>query len=520
MNENSLLALLARLCGDISINDNQDTNAILELQQAVASAIINEPALSFSNSFQFEQLDNFSTHHLDTTDLQHLNNVLQGVQENQHLIDTAVRVFRRRVPFISSQLRDSVPEWARGAHIAKTLGPFIGRDGIKYWFDLYRIIPVVQVWLQGAAQPFILLPLEVGNLINIIGPQTYNIPKGSVWIHADLFATTAPDNLFCGLTVAGGTLKFTGPLSVNASNQLIVPNGMEAAVNLNLDQKVITDVSPDDNGIDIKEATIELPKNLNFTLNHTGQSLEAGAASWNLYGQPINFVFDNTRPMRWSPEINRILLPYKADVTELDILQCKSPVCTISGKAPIIESLWGLSAAAININAPLQADGTGAMAVVILQGIEASWMGLKDANLFEKSSAQLKNALVMLMPGRINIATLFAYNPGGKQRYNCWQQTTNGVENPVQYIDLQYTKQFFFFYDSLQKGTESVAAQANCFNSIDKPIQVNGIPFKVESLQTIFTLSISKDLRIVILYDDDIIKDNFFKTRCSSCCYF
>ena len=512
MNENSLLALLARLCGDISINDNQDTNAIMELQQAVASAIINEPGLSFSNSFQFEQLDNFSTHHLDTADLQHLNNVLQGVQENQQLIDTTIRVFRRRVPFVSSQLRDSVPEWARGAQISKTLGPFTGRDGIKYWFDLYRIIPVVQVWLQGAAQPFILLPLEVGNLLNIRGPQTYNIPKGSVWIHADLFSTTAPDNLFCGLTVAGGTLKFTGPLSVNASNQLIVPNGMEAAVNLNLEQKVITDVSPDDNGIDIKEATIELPKTLNFTLNHTGQSLEAAAASWNLYGQAINFVFDNTRPMRWSPEINRILLPYKADVTELDVLQCKSAVCTVSGKAPIVESLWGLSAAVININAPLQADGTGAMAVVILQGIEASWMGLKDANLFEKSSAQLKNALVMLMPGRINIATLFASNPGGKQRYNCWQQTITGIEKPMQYIDLQYTKQFFFFYDSLQKGTESVAAQANCFNSIDKPVQVNGVPFKVESLQTIFTLSVSKDLQIVFLYDDDIIKDNFLKT--------
>ena len=118
MNENSLLALLAKLCGDIGINDNQDAGAILELQQAVASAIINEPALSFSNSFQFEQLDHFSTHHLDTANLEQLNNVLQRVQENQQLIDTSIRIFRRRVPFVSSQLRDSVPEWARGAQIA------------------------------------------------------------------------------------------------------------------------------------------------------------------------------------------------------------------------------------------------------------------------------------------------------------------------------------------------------------------------------------------------------------------
>ena len=511
MNENSLLALLARLCGDITVNNNTDPNALLQLQQAVASAIISQPVLNTPALFQFEEIENFSTHHLAAEDLQHLNNVLQRVQETQQTIDTSIRVFRRQVPFISSQVIGSVPEWGRGASVINTFGPFINRDGRRFWFDFYRIIPVVQVWLQGAAQPFMLLPLEVNNRINILGSRSYKIPKGSVWIHADVFATDAPGNLFCGLTVADGILSFTGPLTIGEGNKLVVPNGMEAAVHLNLDQKIVTDISPDDNGIDIKEATIELPKTLNFTINNTGQSLEAGSASWNLYGQAINFAFDNTKPMRWSPEINRILLPYKADVTEMDVLQCKSPVCNVSGKAPIFESLWALSAAAININAPLQADGTGAMANVILQGLEASWQGLKDANLFEKTSAKLLNALVMLMPGRINIATLFASNPAGKQRYNLWQETLNGIEKPVQYIDLFYTKQFFFFYDSLQKGTESVAAQANCIASVDKPVQASGLPFKVESLQTIFTLSISKDLQIAMLYDDDIIRDNFIK---------
>ena len=512
MNENSLLAILARLCGDITTTENQDINAVLQLQQAVASAIINEPALSFLSPFQFEQVDNFTTHHLGVDDLQHLTNVLQDVQENQQVIDSTVRIFRRQVPFISSQVAGSVPLWGRGASIINTLGPFINRDGRRFWFDIYRVIPVVQVWLQGAAQPFMLLPLEVRNLLLIRGPLSYNIPKGSVWLHADLFATTAPDNLFCGLTIAGGTLNLTGPVTVNAANQLIIPNGVEAAVHLNLEQKISTAISPDDNGIDCSEATIELPKIFNFSINHTGKSMEAGPASWNLYGQAVNFVFDNTKPMRWSPEINRIVIPYKADVTEMEVLQCKSPVCGVSGKAAIFESLWGLNAAVINISAPLQADGTGAMGMVILQGIEVSWLGLKDTNLFEKSFTQLKNALVMLMPGRINIATLFASNINGRQRYNCWQETVNGLEKPMQYIDLQYTNQFFFFYDSLQKGTETVAAQANCFNSIDKPVQVNGIPFKVESLQTIFTLSISKELQMVLLYDDNIIKDNFLKT--------
>lgn len=512
MNENSLLALLAKLCGDITLNNNPDTQAVIELQQALAAAIINDPGLQAAGSFQFEELNNFSTQHLDTTDLQHLNNVIQKVQEEQLPIDNTIRIFRRRVPFRTSQVRESIPDWARGAEVINTLGPFIGNNGIKYWFDLYRIIPVVQVWLAGAPQPFMLLPLEVRNIVNIIGPRSYRIPKGSVWIHADLFAATSPDNLYCGLTAAGGTLTLNGPVSVNNNNQLIIPNGIEAAVTLNLEQKVVTDISPDDSGIDIKEASITLPKTLSFTINHTGKSVTATEASWTLYGQTINFTFDNTLPMQWHPMLNRILIPYKADVAEFEVQQCKSSVCSFNGKGAISNSQWALSAAAINIAAPLQADGTGALAIGVVDGLEASWMGLKDANLFEKSYTQLLNTMVMLMPGRLNIATLFASNPTGRQRYNLWKETVNGIEKPLQYIDLEYTKQFFFFYDSLQKGTESVAVQANCKSFTDKPVQVNGLPFKVESLQTIYTLSISKDLQIAFLYDDDIIRDNFLKT--------
>jgi hypothetical protein len=337
----------------------------------------------------------------------------------------------------------------------ETIGPFLNKDGRRFWFDFYRVIPVVQVWLQGASNPFLLLPLEINNRLNIIGPTRYKIPKGSVWINADLFASASPDNLYCGLTVKDGDINFTAPLSITADNKLIVPVGMEASVTLALEHKRITDESPDDNGIDAKQASIKLPRTFSFSINHTGKAITAVDSKWNLYGQAINFSFDNTKPMRWVPELNRIAIPYKTDVTELEIAQCNSPVCTISGKAPVADAAWVLSATAININAPLEADGIGAMAVGVVEGLEVSWLGLKDTNLFEKGIAQLKNAMVMLMPGRINIATLFASAPTGKQRYNLWQEpAVDGVEMPVQYIDLFYTKQFFFFYDSLQKKAQ------------------------------------------------------------------
>ncbi len=508
-----MLALLAKLCGDITVANNSDANQVFKLQEAMASAIINDPSLQIATLFQFEETENFSTQHLDADDMQHLSGVLQKLQDSPEAIDPTIRVFRREVPFVSSQLRGSVPAWGRGGRIVETIGPIFNRDGRRFWFDLYRVIPIVQVWLQGAARPFILLPLEVSDRITAVPPRKYKIPKGSVWINADLFAPPSPDNLYCGLTVAGGELNLTTPLSITADNKLVLPVGMAASVTLNLEQKEITDVSPDDHGIDAKETSIELPTTLSFTINHTGKSITAVGAKWNVYGQPINFTFNNAAPMRWVPELNRVAIPYKTDATELEIRQCKSPVCTISGKAKIADAAWVLSAAAININAPVQADGIGAMAVGVLDGLEVSWLGLKDANLFEKSFTTLKNAMVMVMPGRINIATLFASNTTGRQRYNLWQEPpVEELVKPVQYIDLFYTKQFFFFYDSLQKGTETISAQANCITSVNKPVKVDGNAFKVESLQTVFALSMSKALQIVMLYDDNILADNWSKT--------
>lgn len=512
MKNDQQLALLAKLCGDITLSNNTDANQVLQLQQAVASAIINDPALSSAKPFQFEEVGNYSTQHLDAADLKHLSNVLQQAKDSPQVIDKTIRVFRREVPAISSQLKGSVPDWGRGGKVIDTIGPVFNSDGRRIWFDLYRVIPVVQIWLQGAARPFLLVPLEVSNLVPIRGTNKYKIPKGSVWVHADLFAPPSPDNLYCGLTVLDGEISLSGPLNVSGDNKLVLPVGMQATVKLRLDQQLAKEVSPDDNGIDAKAATIELPKNLSFTISHSGKSITADNAQWNLYGQPVVFTFDKTKPMRWVPELNRIAISYKTDVTALEIKQCKSPVCTVSGKAAIADAAWVLPAAEINIAAPLQADGTGAMAVGVLQGLEVSWIGLKDANLLEKGTAQLKNAMVMLMPGRINISTLFAANPTGRQRYNLWQETVvDGIEKPVQFIDLFYTKQFSFFYDSLQKGIETISTQTNCVTSVNKPVKVNGQAFRAESLQTVFTLAISQATQTVMLYDDDILKDNWSK---------
>ncbi len=509
--ENPLVGTLARLCGDITMAKNRDTAQVLALQQAVASALMGESALSTSGFFQFEQLENFTTRHLETKDLEHLDKVIKDVQETRKAADVNTRVFRREVPFISSQVSGSVPDWARGASISNTIGPVFNREGRRIWFDFYRIIPLVQVSLKGAPMPFLLLPLEVSKMLYQTGQKVYKIPKGSVWIQADKFAVATPDNLYCGLTVANGEINLSAPVNIDGSDKMVIPAGVTATIHLNLEQKVVND-NPDTYGLDVKEATISLPKSMTFTVSSLGAKFkEIGSANWKLYGQEVNFAFEANKPIQWNLFLNRILIPFKADAPKMIVRQCKSTVSPTTGTAAITDSFWGLNAAVIDISAPLEADGTGAMAVMVGEGLRMTWMGLKDVNLFEKSFASLKNALVMFMPGRINIATFFAYNPIGKQRYNLWKETSPEMPDPVQCIDLYYTKQFFLFYDCLLAGIESLVAQANCINNVNKPVQADGLPFKVESLQTVFALSVSKTFKNVMLYDDNIILDNWIK---------
>jgi hypothetical protein len=217
MKENPLLALLAQLCGDITLANNPDANQVFQLQRSLASALINDPTPPVTR-FQFEELENFSTRHLDETDLQHLNNVLQNVKDNPATIDTTIRVFKREVPFISSQVPGSVPDWARGAGISQTAGPFINREGKKVWYDFYKVIPLVQVWMEGAPGPFLLAPIEINSRISILGPRHYKIPKGSAWIQADVFAPDSPDSLYCGLTLKGGSIDLSGPVAIGEDN--------------------------------------------------------------------------------------------------------------------------------------------------------------------------------------------------------------------------------------------------------------------------------------------------------------
>jgi len=506
MNENTTLSQLAQLTGAFVADRNTSPAELDQLRSNVATALLSQQSAEhIRQSFRFETLPDFHTRHLETDDLNHLENLLQSAREN---IGNPIRAFRREVPFISSQVRGSVPDWARGARIFQTIGPLIDNQGRRFWWDFYTIRPGVQLFLQGSTQPAIVLSVEVSWFAFLFQHhQDYDIPQSSIWINARLLSAAAPADQYCGLTVKSGKLHLSQNVSLNNS-RMDVPSGTVITITLNLAQQTDSSISPDTTGADAANSEVVLPANFSFRFSNSGcELLEAGDASWTLYDQPDTFSFIHNQPAFYLPGINRVCIPYQSAEAEFQVRKCQSTVCNLEGTAPVVQSAWSLSCAVLDVNQPLEASGIGAMMIQTESGISAGWMGLKDANLKEKAWANLRKPWILLEPGRIAITEPNAGNTGenaSRQQYKLWKNS-KGLWNT---IDLQYTDSFLFFYNCLQAGNESVLALADCSATVDKPVDVSARPFELKSKQTAFLLSWSMALRLLFLYDDNLLVDN------------
>ena len=487
MNEHPLLAVFAQFTGSFLAANNPSTEELQAFHTNIATALLQQqPIGDLQHTFQFENMQNLSIQHLNDEDLQYLNTVLINAEKEIQTSNT-FRIFRREVPFASSQVKGSVPDWARGAKAEQTLGPFINLHGQQNWFDLYKIFPGVQLFLQGAAQPALILTLKIFRVLAVFQKHTdYPIPASSIWINSHLISPSAPDNQFCGLTIAGGTLHFTNDVLLNANNTMVVLPGTVATITLQLTEQVDVSVSPDNTGIDAKNAVVNLPLTLSFSFSDTGsQILSAGDASLKVYQQQDSLTFNNNTPGFYLPQFNRVCIPYQSSATSFDTANCLSIVCNIKGTASILRSAWSLSCAALDVNNPLEAKGIGAMMIQTDKGLSASWYGLQDMNLKNKEWVNLCSAWILSEPGRISITDLNAGNINAKQEYKLWKNDKDQWNT----IDLQYTDSFLFFYNCLQSGNEAVMALINCTGAIDRPVDVAGKPFAFNSKQTIYLLN-------------------------------
>ncbi len=124
-------------------------------------------------------------------------------------------VSRRTLPVLSTQPANSLPAWASGRAIERTIGPFRDRLGRNVWIDLFRIVRQVRFVRTAGGAPFLTLPLSLSaRAAPLPTPTRYTIPAGSIWIASRQFATGAPASSYTGLKISGGTLELTQPIAI------------------------------------------------------------------------------------------------------------------------------------------------------------------------------------------------------------------------------------------------------------------------------------------------------------------
>src|SRR6185436_3783216 len=138
------------------------------------------------------------------------------------------------------------------------------------------------------------------------------------------------------------------------------------------------------------------------------------------YGSQNKFAWANDQACVYNPALGRLAIPLKCQNPDFEILDCKSPFCTFSGKTSIAQSWWGLPVAKIDVKAPTEADGNGALIALCADGLAARWQKLRGHHLLG-----LRQPFIIGEPGRIGITDLTANAAGATQSFALWQDEVN-----------------------------------------------------------------------------------------------
>ena len=506
--EQALFNLLADLSGHLETTSRHDERAVRSLQEALAQTLSDETITAIKNSsFSIEQSDLFFTDAIAEHEATRLKAL--AARTVKEAGKEKLRVFVRDVPVRSTQIAGSVPLWAGGAAVDKTLGPFLNKDGRKLWFDFYKIEVLVALYIAGQADPAILFDVSVRKkIINktlppVVNPAAkYKLVPDSVWINSRIFAANAPAGFFTPLRIKGGELALSVPPQIVNGKLTIAPTTV-VTVKLDLNQPAVTDADPSSPyGQDARNEILNLPTHISFHFSGSASSIDAIADNphWSVYGHLADFKWNKKGASTYDPVLNRVLLPFTCSRKTFAIRDCRSPFTTFAGEADIQWAAWALPCAQVDVTKPAPAAGIGGMAIGCAQGVTVQWTGLQGGDI------NLTKPYVLADVGRINVTDLSAGNLFCTQEYKLWKDDVNPFGST---IDLQYTNLFPFVFNTFANGNEALLALVNTNPLLDRPVTVTGQPFDIHSKKSVLVLAVNKAFKLIYLYDDNILFDNY-----------
>jgi len=506
MEKEHLISLLATLTGHLHTTTPEEEQTILSLQQTVANTLLQQDASLVTNQqFSFQSSDLFFTQNVKGSRLTNIQTVVQNTLATK-ISQSDLRLFVRDVPIRSTQVTGSVPAWAAGARVDSTHGPFIDADGRRVWFDFYKIEKLIGLYLQNQTLPIILFNASFTQrrtaaavILTKDAAKQYTIVPGSVWIKASLFSNAAPADRYCGLQVSGGSIELDAlPQTVN--EKLVINPNNNVKVNLDLVQSPPATAATGKYGKDAANASFKMPEKFSFSFNTVSASVTSlGEGNWKVYEQQINFTHSNNQSGEYNTALSRLLIPVIPSETEFTIKKCQSPFNKISGSAGISNAYWALSAAVLDVQNPLQAEGNGAYLLHCKKGLTCSWMAA------DQNGAALKAPFILGEPGRIGITDLESDALGTSHKFLLWKDEDNQYGTDVH---LRYKKLSPFIYNCNAKGDELLMTLCDADVKTDRPVKVNGEAVDVRSKSSVLMLAVSAAKNLLYLYDDNILWDH------------
>jgi hypothetical protein len=505
-------SVLSRLSGHLIARTPQQEKDIQRLHQSLTRSLLPEDIQQLKgSSFVFESSDLFAAEKISSERTAALRAIAEG--RAAEVPEPELRVFVREVPVRSPQLFASVPQWASGAAVDHTIGPFTNKDGRQFWFDFFRIEKQVALYIQGSPDPALLFSVRARPIFTDLNlpPVTdllpvYQLPPGSIWINSRLLAAGAPVGAFTGLTIQGGTITLSAPPQL-INGKLTISASTVVTVELRLQQPGVQGADPSSPyGIDARNATLQLPQQLNFHFSgQAGSAIDlASSAGWNVYGQETAFEWDPQSQPAYDPALQRVLVPYISNPASFQVSDCQSTFHRLGGQAPVTSSAWGLPVAVIDVLHPTPAAGIGGMLVKGGAGLAAEWNGLKGGAL------NLAQPCLLAEPGAIFLSDLGAGNVFCQQKFDLWKDALNPFGSTIQ---VQFPSTTLFFYAALAPGFEALSALVNADIQIDRPVTVSGGPVAARSKNSVLILAVSQAFRLIYLFDDNILIDSSDLTR-------
>lgn len=404
--------------------------------------------------------------------------------------------------FLNSNLQSqSVDLNSKFTVASQVLGPFTAIDDIPVIFNFYRYIDDFKIFFPNDPTAAIIIPVQFNRLI--IVNTKFNIltlNKGNVWIRADLLDVNAPNTNYIGMKITSGLITLSNSYPVK-DNSITVPVLSRFEVDLKLDNSYKGEGNPTNVGIDAKKAIFNPPLSLKLSYYNS----KVGLASMDaLFGSCFGwegYIRGSEKQFVWDSENRAILLKLNVEQSLFEVKNCESDFFQLKGRTKIQSAFWMFPTKVLNNNQSLEVKFNGALRLDLLSGLSVDWDGIRKS----ESKVHLNACKIIYYNGEINLTGKNVDFKLLHEHYTLWQRS---AEKPYKMeLDLNFSQYSTFVLAAQSIGDEFISANVDGEFLIDRPLRADNRPIHPKSRKSIYAKGISKEEKIIILSDSDLMTE-------------